>query len=62
MAAPEAGVELLATKRPFLDLEDQGPVVASSESGSFASTESSEEFDFERHLATLLAHEQTHAT
>jgi hypothetical protein len=33
MAAPEAGVELLATKRPFLDLEDQGPIVASSEPG-----------------------------
>merc|ERR1719352_375409 len=31
MAAPDAGVELLSTKRPFLDLEDQGPIVAPTE-------------------------------
>ena len=39
MAAPDAGVELLSTKRPFLDLEDQGPIVAPTESRSFASKE-----------------------
>jgi hypothetical protein len=31
MAAPEAGVELLSTKRGFIDLEDQEPIAAPTE-------------------------------
>ena len=45
MAAPEAGVELLSTKRPFLDLEDQDPIVAPAESRSFASREINKPID-----------------
>ena len=39
MAAPEAGVELLSTKRGFIDLEDQEPIAAPTESRSFVSKE-----------------------
>ena len=39
MAAPEAGVELLSTKRGFIDLEDQEPIAAPTESRSFVSNE-----------------------